>query len=158
VSPFAANKVTSNGFVTTYSYDALGRRVLKSVTNQRFLYDGDNVLSVLDDAGEVRLRYSYYPGVNRPHSVQSRAINSPYYVASELPWSVTGLVDRNGTLLANWDYDPWGVPTTLTGADSIPFTERYAARIAFWKKPMVIESIDSLFLIRTNGTAIGCHK
>ena len=33
-----------------------------------------------------------------------------------------------------------------------------AGVVNVWKKPMIIESIDSLFLIRASGSAIGCKK
>lgn len=117
---------TSN---VSFRYDAFGRRMRKYAAQKtRYLYDGENVIAQLTDAGEVQARYTYYPGVDRPHSVMTSTANGPYYVATEQNGNITGLTNKNSTLLASWDYDSWGVPATLTGADSIPMTMRFAGR------------------------------
>ena len=114
-----------------FVYDGFGRRIKKvgmATGVHEYLLDGDNLLAELDSAGNVRTQYTYYPGVDRPHSVLVAATGQTYNILTEAPGSVTGLTTQQGDLVASWEYDVWGMPTTLTGGDSIPMTLRFAAR------------------------------
>ena len=42
---------------------------------------------------------------------------TPYYYVTNLQGDITGLTDQNGTLIAQYTYDPWGKPLTVTDAN-----------------------------------------
>jgi YD repeat-containing protein len=79
----------------SYGYDAFGRRVRRTAPDgsvTRFLYDGDDLLMELDGAGNPIREYTYYPGVDRPHSVRSGG--QTYYYAN--PGAGRDEVQQNG--------------------------------------------------------------
>ena len=94
-----------------YGYDAFGRRVRRTApdgTVTRYLYDGDDLLMELDGAGNPIREYTYYPGVDRPHSVRISATGAVYYYASDHPGHVVGLVDGANQVVNKYHYTPWG--------------------------------------------------
>ncbi len=115
----------------TFGYDGFGRRTRKTSVNtgvHECLHDGDHLLAELDAAGDIRSQYTYYPGVDKPHSVTMTSSGQTYWFATEAPGSVTGLTAGTSALAASWKYDVWGVPTTVTGNDNLPMQLRFAAR------------------------------
>ena len=102
--------VTFNGSTTSFGYDGFGRRVRKSTNPSatvRYLYDGDNLIAELDHSYSVQAEYTYYPGVDRPHSV--RRAGAMYYFALDHPGNVVGLIDGAGTLRNEYRYQAFGV-------------------------------------------------
>jgi YD repeat-containing protein len=102
--------VTTNGVTTTYGYDASGRRVRKSGPSgtTRYVYDGAQIALELNEAGDVVAEYSYYPGVDHPHTV--RRGGQVYYYLSDGPGHIVGLLDSAGTLVNEYRYTPFGEP------------------------------------------------
>ncbi len=124
----------SQGHLTRvgFGYDGWGRRVRKTVgtVTTRFLWDGDALLMDLDSAGNRVAEYTYYPGVDNPHSVlrHDRGDTTFYYV-KDLPGNITGLVRRTATGVAvanSYDYTPFG--DAATGEGDVPNRLLYAAR------------------------------
>jgi RHS repeat-associated protein len=92
-----------------YGYDASGRRVRRTApdgTITRYLYDGDDLLMELDAAGNPIRTYTYYPGVDQPHSVHMNG--QTYYYAMEQPGHVKALIDASNNVVTKYDYTPWG--------------------------------------------------
>ncbi len=111
----------------SYGYDAFGRRVRRTAPDgsvTRFLYDGDDLLMELDGAGNPIREYTYYPGVDRPHSL--RAGGQTYYYATDNPGHVVGLVDGANQIVNKYYYTPWGEPESVTETVAQPL--RYMAR------------------------------
>ena len=114
----------------SYGYDAFGRRVRRTApdgTVTRYLYDGDDLLMELDGAGNPIREYTYYPGVDRPHSVRSWPNGGAvYYYATDNSGHVVGLVDGANQVVSRYHYTPWGEPEAVTEAVAQPL--RYMAR------------------------------
>ena len=92
-----------------YGYDAQGRRVRRTAPDgsvTRYLYDGDDLLMELDGAGNPVREYTYYPGVDQPHSV--RMAGQTYYYVTDQPGSVTGLFNAANGVVNDYRYTPWG--------------------------------------------------
>jgi RHS repeat-associated protein len=110
-----------------FAYDAFGRRVRKwsASATSRYIWDGDDLIAEVDGAGNRVVEYTYYPGVDQPHS-QRRGTATSYYV-QDFPGNVVGLVDGLNTLLNAYKYKPFGAddgsPTPIVGN-----ALRYAAR------------------------------
>jgi RHS repeat-associated protein len=109
-----------------YGYDASGRRVRRTApdgTITRYLYDGDDLLMELNAAGQPIRTYTYYPGVDRPHSVQMNG--QTYYYAMEEPGHVKALIDASNDVATRYDYTPWGeVDATGTVTQSLGYMAR----------------------------------
>ena len=127
--------VVTNGRTVTYSYDAFGRRVRKdaqvtagssAVDVTRYLYDGDQMIADLDSAGNAIREYTYYPGIDQPHSVRRVSDRAVFYYSTELPGHVTGLVNASNQVVNQYIYGPFGQALTVTEQVAQPF--RFAGR------------------------------
>jgi RHS repeat-associated protein len=96
----------------TYGYNGFGQRVRRTTedgTVTRYLYDGDDLLMELDGAGNPIREYTYYPGVDQPHSVRSWPNGgATYYYATDAVGHVTGLLNGSGQVVNRYTYTPWG--------------------------------------------------
>jgi len=121
-------QVTSSvpSYTVTYGYDGLGRRVRKTVngTATRYLVQGDRVLVELDNSWLPAAKYSYYPGVDRPHAMVRAG--KRYYFAQDGQGNVTGLLDSVGTVVQQYDYTPYG--EALAGSGSVVNPYQYKGR------------------------------
>jgi RHS repeat-associated protein len=112
---------------TYYAYDGLGRRVSRTAPNgavTQYLYDADNLLMELDANGAPVAEYTYYPGVDNPHSV--RRGGSMYYYATDNVGTVTGLTNGSRTVVNYYERTPWGVTTYQSEAvpNTLGFMDR----------------------------------
>jgi len=122
------DSVTTNGVVVKFGYDASGRRVRKTTSagTIRYIYSGGQVVAEVDQAtGSVKRLYSYYPGVDAPHSVVEGG-KTYYYLTEPGAGSVVGLIDSTGVLKNSYRYTPYGLLEDSTEAVVNPL--RYTAR------------------------------
>lgn len=110
----------------TFGYDGMGRRVRKTVNGvvTRYVYDGNHVVAETDGAGVVKREFTYYPGVDQPHSM--RTGGQTYYYVSDAHGNITGLVNGSGTLVNRYGYTPFGTPTVVSEQVANPL--RFAGR------------------------------
>lgn len=96
---------------TSYSYDALGRRVEKDVngTKTRYLYSGGHVVEELDGADNLQRSFVYGSGVDEV--LMMREGGNDYYYLDNSIGTITGLLDNTGSLVEQYLYDSYGVPT-----------------------------------------------
>jgi len=123
-------EVTTNNGTVAFTYDGFGRRVSKTSSNGTtgYVYDGQNLLAELDESGHRVVEYTYYPGIDRPHSVRrwSGGTSTMYYYAMDLPNNVAGLIDSSNTLVNHYMYTPFG--TLEDSSVSVPNSLRFGAR------------------------------
>lgn len=93
-----------------YTYDGLGRRISRDGPGgfEEYLYDGPHVIAILDDQQDVTSTLSYYPGVDKPHSLMTDS--ETYYYATDPTGSVSGLAEFTGaaSVVNHYRYDVWG--------------------------------------------------
>lgn len=111
-------------YVMTFGYDGMGRRVRKTDRGvvTRYLYDGHHVVAETDAVGNMLRQYTWYEGVDRPHSV--RTGGQTYYYITDQQGNVTGLVNSSGALVNRYEYNVWGAPTLVS--EGVPNPLRYA--------------------------------
>ncbi len=95
--------------VVRFGYDGGGRRVRKAVdaATTYYVWAGDHVFVELDGAGIIQRTYSYYPGVDHPHGVQTDS-TAVYYYLTDPSGNVTGLVDAAGAIVNDYRYKAFG--------------------------------------------------
>jgi RHS repeat-associated protein len=100
-----------------YAYDGLGRRIRRSTAaaDRWYLYDEHQIIADLDANGDVVTSYSYFPGIDRPHSLQT-AGGTTYWFLDDGRGNVAGLVNASGALKARYTYNPFGVGSLDPGA------------------------------------------
>lgn len=108
-------QVVTNGVTTTYGYDGWGRRVRKTVSGVAtgYIYDGDQVVIELDANRQPVVEYTYYPGIDQPHSM--RRGGQTYYYAQDAQGNVTGLIGATGALAATYEHTPFGETISASG-------------------------------------------
>jgi RHS repeat-associated protein len=92
----------------TYTYDAYGKRIQKTVngTATNYYYDeADNLFA----AGNVFIFY----GPNG-EAMSIKYNGTRYYLVKNLQGDVIALADTTGALVAQYTYDAWGKPLTIT--------------------------------------------
>ena len=112
-----------------FQYDGLGRRVARTVSTvqEKYLYDGLDVILQKDSANAVRGRYFRGLGIDEPwlRSDVGTVNTNRTYLADGLG-SIVALADTNRVVQTEYDYEPFGA-TTTTGAgnkNSYKFTAR----------------------------------
>ncbi|MFP4334774.1 MAG: putative Ig domain-containing protein [Wenzhouxiangella sp.] len=125
-----ATLLDSGGVVdseASFGYTPSGARTYAEVDGVRrhFVYDGENVILVLDDSGQVLSRRLQIRAVDRPLAVDDG--NEIRWLLADHLGSIRNVVSTSGDILAEFAYTPFGEqvlgpPPTLD--DSIRFTGR----------------------------------
>jgi RHS repeat-associated protein len=113
----------SGGTTASFSYDALGRRVSKTVNGvaTQYLYDRQNVTQELQ-SGTIVATYVRSLSIDEPFIRQSGS--NEYYHADHMG-SILALSNATGSVMTSYNYEPFG-KSTVTGMSSNIF--QYAGR------------------------------
>ncbi len=100
----------------SYQYDALDRRVAKTVNGVTtyFVHDGDEIIADYDGTGA--LAAEYINGENIDEILAMERGGNTYYCHQDGLGSVTELTDSAGTVAENYIYDPYGNPSIVNSA------------------------------------------
>lgn len=107
----------SGGTSATFSYDALDRRIAKTIngSTSTFLYDGADIVT---ESGAANASYLSTLNIDDP-IVRQSASGSEYYLANDLG-SIIALTNDAGAVTTSYTYSPFGT-TIVTGSSSNPF-------------------------------------
>lgn len=110
-----------NGTTATYKYDALNRRIQKTVvepveTTTNYYYCGDQAIEERD-ANNLVLATRIF-GISVDDVLQMQRGGNTYYYHKNHLGSVMALTDGNGNLVERYEYDPYGQPTILDANDN----------------------------------------
>jgi RHS repeat-associated protein len=98
----------------TYTYDALGRRVSKTVGGNTTVFVSDGMQEIAEYVnGAFSQSYVYGSYIDEPLAKYTSGTNPPlYYHASNL-YSIAALTDNAGNVVERYRYDPYGKATIL---------------------------------------------
>ena len=111
----------------TFVYDYMGRRIEKKVftgevltRHLRFVYSEYKLIEELDalNNNATLRRYTWQPndvGLDVPLSAFDLAENKTYFYHTDANKNVTELTDSEGTVVAHYEYSPFGMVTKLSG-------------------------------------------
>jgi RHS repeat-associated protein len=95
-----------------YAYDALGRRVSKTVGGNTTVFVSDGLQKICEyENGTLARSYAYGSYIDEPLVMISGA-NKYYYHSNNL-YSVAALTDAAGAVIERYKYDPYGKATIL---------------------------------------------
>ncbi|MEK7747562.1 MAG: RHS repeat-associated core domain-containing protein [Nitrospirota bacterium] len=101
--------ITSSGRLTaSFSYDALGRRVSKTINGSKteYLYDGNDIVAEIN-GGVVSTTYLRGLNIDEPFVRRQSSGWSEYFLADALG-STLELTNDNGIVTTRYSYDPFG--------------------------------------------------
>jgi RHS repeat-associated protein len=118
-----------------YTYDVYDRRIAKSVdgdgsgpntaTQERFVYDGDDIALVFDGAGNQTSRYLHGPEVDQVLAEETAA--GMRWALADHQGSVRDVTGSQGTVLNHLTYDSYGQVTGETHPE-VDFRFGYTGR------------------------------
>jgi RHS repeat-associated protein len=104
--------------ILTFAYDALGRRVAKTVAGltERYVHDGDQVIEDIDgSSGNLKAEYGWTPGVDRLMYVRTPSWTAAAF-ADPIIGSIRGLAQADlGTTYKQYAAPFWGQVGVDTG-------------------------------------------
>ena len=110
---------SSTGLNNSYTYDADGLRVTKTVNGVQHKYVWQGSQLVAEYYGGTELEFFYdESGAPYAFSYKANASATPvmYYYVTNLQGDVTNIVDASGNVLASYSYNAWGKVLTAAGA------------------------------------------
>ena len=94
----------------TYTYDAFNRRVSKTDTpagsatvTQKYLYDGDDIVAILDSSNAVIATITHDESIDTPLSITNQ--NGTFYYHRDHQGSIIALTNSNGDVVESFEYD-----------------------------------------------------
>lgn len=109
-----------NGATAIYKYDALSRRIQKTVVSTgsttNYYYCGDQVIEERNTSNAVQATYVF--GISVDDVLQMQRGSNTYYYHKNHLGSVVALTDSSGNLVERYGYDPFGQPFFFDANDS----------------------------------------
>ncbi|MBI4354932.1 MAG: hypothetical protein HY597_00595 [Candidatus Omnitrophica bacterium] len=109
-----------DGSQATYAYDALGRRIQKTVngTATRFVYDNEDLLMEYDGTNTLRARVTHGPGIDEPLSLErdldlDGTLETRIFYHTDGLGSTVALTNPTGQVVERYRYASFGNPTIL---------------------------------------------
>ncbi|MDD5518962.1 MAG: RHS repeat-associated core domain-containing protein [Candidatus Omnitrophica bacterium] len=146
---------SKSGTTAAYVYDALGRRVEKTVNSvaTRFFYDGTDIIAEYNSGGTLLRKYIHGPGMDEP--IAMVAGGNTYYYLSDGLGSVSELTDSSGAVLEKYSYDPFGLTTIKDASNNVLSQSAYANRYAFTGREFDTETGLYHYRVRAYNPVIG---
>lgn len=129
------------GLTVNYKYDAIGRRIQRTTSagaDERYVYDGHNVLLDLDSSLAVTTSYLNGPGLDE-HLRQTNVTTGVSYFLTDHLRSTSALTDSTGNVVETLSYDSFGnnagsarTRYTYTGRERDPDTGLLYYRARFY--------------------------
>jgi len=115
------NAITGDSVTFAYDpYGRLSRRMTNGSYDRYWIWDGDQLLMILDNAMNRVVDYSYAPGIDRPlaSATGTTTANNPYFHVIDAMGNVIGDHTGSGSVGQQLAYDAWGRATTVTGTSA----------------------------------------
>ena len=99
----------------SFKYDALGRRIEKTINGRPidYLYDGNDIVQEIE-GGVPAVNYIRTLSIDEPLARIDLATNTVRYYHADALGSIIGLSDESGQEVTQYAYDPFG-NVTITG-------------------------------------------
>lgn len=108
-------KPDCSALTASFQYDALGRRIQKTINGRTitYLYDGLDIVQEIEN-GIPSVNYIRTLNIDEPLARVELATNTVRYYHADALGSVIGLSDENGQMVTTYAYDPFG-KVSITG-------------------------------------------
>lgn len=121
-----------DGVYTTFTYDGLGRRIENIVhltsgqtLTRRYVYDGMNVLAILDENNSPIAIFTHGPGPNEP-LMMTEMDGTETSIHTDGLGSVVALADKNANVIERVEYAAFGEPFFVDVRGSSPIVSNFS--------------------------------
>lgn len=103
-----------SSLTASFKYDALGRRIEKTINGvtTKYLYDGVDIIQELNSDGTMKVNYIRTLNIDEPLAM-IKADGTVRYYQQDALGSVIALTDETGTIKTQYAYDPYGNTTAI---------------------------------------------
>jgi RHS repeat-associated protein len=116
---------TTTGTVQ-YTYNVFNQRISQKVTNgsgtvtldENYIYDGDNLLMVINGSGTITDRYLFGPGSNQV--LADNASGGTTWMLADQQGTIRDVVNSGGSVVDHIVYDPYGNILSQTSLSNQP--------------------------------------
>jgi RHS repeat-associated protein len=115
-------KPDCSALTASFKYDALNRRIEKTINGQttKYLYDGLDIVQEINQDGTVKANYIRGLNIDEPLA-RIKSDGTIRYYQTDALGSVIALTDENGVVKTTYSYDPFGAVTIMGEASDNPF-------------------------------------
>lgn len=151
------DSVITGSATVTFEYDPFGRRQMMSVngTETFFIYDGDHVLAEYDGSGNLKREYIYGANLDEVVSLYRASPSARYFYYQDGLGSISEILDANGVLAEQYEYEPYGKTTIKNKTGSVISTSAMGNRFAFTGRCLDYETKLYDYRARVYSTEIG---
>ena len=102
-----------SGMTASYKYDALGRRIKKTVNGKdiNYYYDGLQVIEERNSSDSILANYVW--GTWLDDLIEMQRAGNNYYFTADANGSIIAVTDSLGAVSERYEYDPYGVVSFL---------------------------------------------
>jgi RHS repeat-associated protein len=157
--------ITGTGLNVEYKYDALGRRIEKTVSAPggkvvtRYVNAGWRVLEERDEANNLLRRYTYGNGIDEQVAIEYNTKNGifTFIPMHDTTGNMIGAADDTGKLVEKYSYSSFGMP--VFGYDVTPpkTNSMYVGDGIFitnFSEPVKLENLSSVMQIKYEGVEL----
>lgn len=146
--------IALDDIMARYSYDALGRRISKTLAGviTNYYYVGDQMV---EEYNGNTLAASYLYGNDIDEALQMKRGSNTYYYHTNHLGSTMALTDSEGNVTERIDYDAFGMPTFYDASDNVLAVSAIGNNILFTGREYDAESQVYYFRARTQHPALG---
>lgn len=121
----------NNGSIANYKYDALGRRIQKTLASQtvKYYYAGQNLIEEYNINDSLQASYVYGDGID--NIIAMRRDNNNYFYHKNALGSITSITSKSGTLVERYEYEAFGKPSIYDPSNNLLSTSEIANYIMF---------------------------
>ena len=116
--------LSGNGLEATYTYDASGLRLSKTVNGVKTEYQYEDGKLIYEKKGDIELHYSY-DTEGQPRYVQyvkADGSTGAGYIVTNSRGDVVGMCNGSGVMVVNYTYDAWGNVLSVTNQNGTAIT------------------------------------
>lgn len=115
-------KPDCSSLTASFIYDAMGRRVQKTIDGRtiQYVYDGQDILQEIEN-GLPSVNYIRTLNIDEPLARIDAATNTVRYYHADALGSIIGLTDENGQEVTKYDYDSFGTVAISGEISDNPF-------------------------------------
>lgn len=116
--------LSGNGLTASYTYDASGLRLSKTVNGVKTEYQYQDGKLLYEKKGEMELHYGY-DSEGQPRFIQyvkADGSTGLAYLVTNSRGDVVGMCNGNGVMIVNYTYDAWGNILSVTDQNGTAIT------------------------------------